>query len=41
MSGLAIGVMVLICGFVWGGFTVLLVRALRSESAKRGESGPL
>lgn len=29
-------VLVTICGFVWGGFALLLVRALRSE---RRESG--
>ena len=35
MSPLAILVLILICGFVWGGFTVFLVRALRSERAQR------
>ncbi len=35
MSLLAILVMVLIGGFVWGGFTFFLVRALRSERAHR------
>lgn len=34
MSGMAIVMMVLICGFVWGGFLSLLVRALRAEGAK-------
>lgn len=28
--------MVLICGGVWGGFAVLLLRALASEGRKRG-----
>jgi hypothetical protein len=35
MSGSAIVVMVSICGFVWGGFLVLLTRAVRKEGAKR------
>ena len=34
MSGIAIVMMVLICGFVWGGFLTLMVRALRAESVK-------
>ncbi len=34
MSPLAILVLVLIGGFVWGGFTFFLVRALRSERAR-------
>ena len=34
MSPLAILVLVLICGFVWGGFTLFLVRALRSERSR-------
>lgn len=34
MSGLAVAMMVAICGFVWGGFLLLLGRALRSESRK-------
>jgi hypothetical protein len=38
MSGLAILTMVLICAVVWGGFAVLLVRAVRSEGGKRKES---
>lgn len=29
--------MALICGGVWGGFALLLTRALRSEARKRGE----
>lgn len=35
MSDLAILTMVLICGLVWGGFALLLVRAVRSEGRKR------
>lgn len=34
MSALAIAMMTGICSFVWGGFLVLLVRALRKEGAK-------
>jgi len=30
--------MVLICGFVWGGFAFVLSKAIRSESAKAGPS---
>ena len=26
--------MIAICGFVWGGFLTVLVRAMRSEAAK-------
>jgi len=42
MSGAAVAFMVLIGGFVWGGFVVLLVRAIRCEAEKSssGESGP-
>lgn len=35
MSSMAIAFMVLICGLVWGGFAVLLLSALRSESRKK------
>lgn len=35
MSGAAWVFLVLICGFVWGGFAGLLSRALRSERWKR------
>ena len=35
MSSLAIATMVLICGFVWGGFFTLLTRAMRSEGRKQ------
>ena len=31
MSTSAIVLMILICGFVWGGFLYMLVTALRSE----------
>jgi hypothetical protein len=34
MSGTAIVMMVLICGFVWGGFLTLMTRALRAEGSK-------
>lgn len=34
MSTVALVMMVLICAFLWGGFTTLLVRALRKEGAK-------
>ena len=34
MSSLAILVLILIGGFVWGGFTMFLVRALRSERSR-------
>ena len=35
MSTTAIAFMVLVCGLVWGGFALLLVRAVRSEGRKR------
>lgn len=35
MSSLGIAMMALICGFVWGGFFILLARAMRSEGRKR------
>ncbi len=34
MTTTAIVTMVLICGLVWGGFALLLVRAVRRESSK-------
>lgn len=34
MTTLAVVMMALICGFVWGGFASLLVRAVRREGAK-------
>lgn len=36
MSGPAIVFMIVVCTFVWGGFSVSLVRAVRSESRKSG-----
>lgn len=35
MSPMALTVMIAVCGFVWGGFVVLLTKALRSEGAKK------
>lgn len=35
MSGEAIVMMVVICGLVWGGFLVLLIRAIKRESSKQ------
>jgi hypothetical protein len=35
MSGVAITLMILVCGFVWGGFVLLLARAVRREGEKR------
>lgn len=37
MSVSALIVMILICGFVWGGFLWLLSRAIRKEGAKARE----
>lgn len=39
MSALAALFMVLVGGFVWGGFLLLLLRAVRSEAAKSGRDG--
>lgn len=41
MSGAAVALMVLVGGFVWGGFVLLLVKAVRAEADKlgSGESG--
>ncbi len=36
MSLPAVVTMVLICGFVWGGFAALLVSAVRKEKEKLG-----
>lgn len=36
----AVVTMIVICGLVWGGFVLLLVRAVRSEGAKRRELPP-
>ena len=35
MSGIAVVVMVAVCGLVWGGFGLLLVLALRREGSRR------
>jgi hypothetical protein len=35
MSSLALTVMITICGVVWGGFVLFLVRAFRHEGAKQ------
>jgi hypothetical protein len=37
MSPLAVGMMIAICGLVWGGFSVLLRRAVRQEGLKSKE----
>lgn len=37
MSGVAVAVMVAVCGVVWGGFGVLLVLALRREGSRRAD----
>ena len=34
MTGSALGMMIVVCGFVWGGFIFLLVKAIRSEARK-------
>ena len=34
MDSISVVMMVLICTFVWGGFTLLLIRAIRSEGSK-------
>lgn len=40
MSGLAVAFLLLIGGFVWGGFLYLVTRAVRSEASKtRGGDG--
>jgi hypothetical protein len=38
VSGIAVAVMVAVCGVVWGGFAVLLALALRREGS-RGAGG--
>lgn len=38
MSGIAVAVMIVVCGVVWGGFGVLLALALRREGG-RGAGG--
>ena len=35
MSPSAVVMMVLICGFIWGGFWAFLVRAIRREGDKQ------
>lgn len=35
MSPSAAVMMVLICGFVWGGFSIFLMRAIRREGDKQ------
>lgn len=40
MSAGAVVMMVAICGLVWGGFLVLLTRALREEGRKRRDPPP-
>lgn len=35
MSTQALVTMVVVCGAVWGGFVLLLVRAIRREGSKR------
>jgi hypothetical protein len=39
VSGLAVAVMVAVCGVVWGGFAVLLALALRREGGRRSAGG--
>jgi hypothetical protein len=39
MSTTAVVTMVLICGVVWGGFALLLTRALRHEGRKTRDGG--
>ncbi len=34
MTGSAITMMIVVCGFVWGGFVFMLGRAIGSESGK-------
>ena len=40
MSGTAMIFLVLIGGFVWGGFVALVIRAARREAGKRDAGGP-
>lgn len=39
MSGAAVATMVAICGLVWGGFVVLLLRAVGRERARTRGGG--
>ena len=41
MSGVAVAMMVLVCGLVWGGFVGLLIRAVRYEGRKAPEARDL
>jgi len=36
MSGLAVVFLVLVGGFIWGGFVFLLIKAVRCEANKGG-----
>ncbi len=36
MSAAAVALMVLVAGFIWGGFVLLLARAVRCEANKSG-----
>lgn len=38
MSGPAIAFMIVVCTFVWGGFSMFLIRAIRSETRKSRET---
>jgi hypothetical protein len=40
MTTVAWLVLILVCGFVWGGFLTLLLRALRAEDSKVRGRGP-
>jgi hypothetical protein len=40
MSATAVVFMVLVGGFVWGGFVTLVLKAVRSESSKTRARGP-
>ena len=39
MTATATLMMILICGLVWGGFVMLLARAVRHEGRKRVDGG--
>lgn len=41
MTGTAIATMILICSFVWGGFGILLVRAVGKETDKQTNDDPV
>lgn len=40
MSASALAVMIVVCSLIWGGFTSLLIRAVRRESGKAEEHPP-